>query len=112
MTNKQIIFSAAQSLAEQGIIGYTGRVFEYVDDAGNKQTVKETEAIHTYAAWKQIGRQVKKGEKCKGRFYIWKQGKGKTAIDEETGEEHQTPGRMFMKEAFFFTFDQTEPARA
>ena len=90
----------------------TGRFVEIEDQDGNKQQLELPEAIHTYNAWKQIGRQVKRGEKCKARFYIWKQGKGKTAIDEETGEEHQTPGRMFMKEAFFFTFDQTEAIRA
>jgi len=112
MTNATIILNESIRLMNDGILRGTGRFVEIEDQNGNKQQLELPEAIHTYAAWKQIGRQVKRGEKCKARFYIWKQGKGKTAIDEETGEEHQTPGRMFMKESYFFTFDQTEPARA
>lgn len=104
MTNAQIIFSAAQSLAEQGIIGYTGRVFEYVDDAGNKQTMRETEPIHTYAAWRELGYQVQKGQKAVAQFVIWKHSGDK--VDSETGEEK--PGKMFMKRASFFKASQVQ----
>lgn len=112
MTNEMIILNESVKLMNDGIIRGTGRYFEVEDQNGNKTTLELPEAIHTYAAWKQIGRQVKRGEKCKARFYIWKQGKGKTVIDEESGEEIEQSGRMFMKEAFFFTFEQTEPVRA
>lgn len=104
MTNAQIIFNAAQSLAEQGVIGYTGRVFEYIDDAGNKQTVKETEPIHTYSAWRELGFQVQKGQKAVAQFVIWKHSGDK--VDSETGEEK--PGKMFMKRASFFKASQVQ----
>ena len=48
MTNAQIIFSAAQELAEEGKIKYTGRVLKAVTPAGEEVEIKETEDIHTY----------------------------------------------------------------
>ena len=112
MTNQMIILNESVKLMERGIIQGTGRFVEVEDQNGSKKQLELPEAMHTYNTWKQLGRQVKRGEKCKARFHIWKQGKGKTVTDEETGEEQQTPGKMFLKEAFFFTFDQTEPIKA
>lgn len=100
MTNAQIIFNESQRLAAEGIIKYTGRVFKTQGMDGAEITVKETEAIHTYNAWKEMGFQVQKGQKAVAQFVIWKY-KGK--VDEETGEED---GKMFMKKASFFTIDQ------
>lgn len=111
MTNAQIIFNASIDLMNNGIIKGTGRIFEFVDDAGNAHTLEEPEAIHTFATWQQLGRQVKKGEKCKARIDIWKQGATRTAVNDETGEEEEKPGKMFMKTAYFFTYDQTEEAK-
>lgn len=104
MTNAQIIFNESQRLAEEGKIQYTGRVFTFEDADGNQQTVKETEAIHTYNAWKELGFQVQKGQKAVAQFTIWKHCNGK--VDEETGEEK--PGKMFMKKASFFTAKQVQ----
>lgn len=70
MTNNQIIFAAEQQLAEQGVIAYTGRVFEAVDASGEKIQFKETEQIHTYQAWKQLGFQVKKSQKAITKLLI------------------------------------------
>ena len=112
MTNAMIILNESVRLMNAGIIKGTGRYFEMEDQNGNKKQLELPEALHTYAVWKQNGRQVKRGEKCKARFCIWKQGKSKTTINKETGEETEIPGRMFLKESFFFTFDQTEPIKA
>ena len=68
MTNAQIIMNESINLLENGIIKGTGRMLEalIVDKDGNetKKLVEEPEAIHTYAVWKQLGFQVKKGEKA------------------------------------------------
>lgn len=105
MTNAQIVLMESVKLMEEGIIKGTGRKMIIENAEGEKREIEEPEAIHTFASWKEHGRQVKKGEHAIASFVIWKQGKGKT--DEETGEEKE--GRMFMKKAFFFTEAQTEP---
>ena len=102
MTNEQIIFNESQRLAKEGVIKYTGRVLKFVDMAGQEVIYKETEQIHTYNAWKDMGFQVQKGQKAVAQFVIWKYS-GK--INEETNEEE---GRMFMKKASFFTIDQVK----
>lgn len=109
MTNAQIIFNASVQLMNDGVIKGTGRIFTFEDENGEKHELEEPEALHTYAAWQEIGRQVKKGEKAKATITIWKQGKSYTTTNNETGAEEEREGRMFMKNAYFFTFDQTEP---
>lgn len=104
MTNAQIIFGEAQRLAEQGVIKYTGREFIFEDADGNQTIVKETEPIHTYNAWKELGYQVQKGQKAVASFTIWKFRSGKE--NEETGEKGED--KMFMKKASFFTAAQVE----
>lgn len=114
MTNAQIIFNESMALMEQGIIGTTGRTFEVETENGEKITVQEPEQIHTFAAWKSIGRQVKKGEHAKAAFMIWKHTVKKKKDEEKTGNpiEDADDEKMFMKKAFFFTIDQTEPIKA
>ena len=102
MTNEMIIANAAQQLAEAGAIKYTGRVFKARDAAGQVIELKETEAIHTYNAWKALGFQVQRGQKAVAKLTIWKHA---TKTDEETGEEES---RMFMKTAAFFSASQVE----
>jgi hypothetical protein len=108
MTNAQIIMNESINLLENGIIKGTGRMLEavIVDKDGNetKKMIEEPEAIHTYAAWKQLGYQVKKGEKAKASFTIWKYVKPKKK--DESQEEPES--RMFMTKASFFTIEQTE----
>lgn len=113
MTNQQIIFNESMKLMEAGTIGTTGRTFTYETEDGEKITVKEPEAIHTFAKWKELGRQVKKGEHAKASFMIWKQGKdSKKAQEEAEKNGTEAPaGHMFQKKAFFFTLDQTEPIK-
>ncbi len=108
MTNAQIIMNESINLMEAGIIKGTGRMFEMItiDAEGKeeKKLVEEPEAIHTYVGWKELGFQVKKGQKAKASFVIWKYLKSKKK--EENEEEAE--GKMFMTKAYFFTIDQTE----
>lgn len=112
MTNAQIIMNQSIELLEEGIIKGTGRMLEAViiDKDGNeeKKMVEEPEAIHTYQVWKELGFQVKKGQKAKASFSIWKYVKGKK--QEESDEEPEA--KMFLTKAHFFTIDQTEPITA
>jgi antirestriction protein ArdC len=62
------------------------------------------EEAHTYAHWKTLGYQVKKGEKAKFKCQIWKCTSKKV---EEKGEEKEKSS-MFMKVASFFTESQVE----
>lgn len=112
MTNAQIIFNHSCALLEKGIIKGTGRFFTMENENGEKIQIEEPEPLHTFAIWKQLGRQVKKGEHAITQIVIWKQGKGKTEKDEATREETETAGKMFMKKAFFFTYGQTEAVKA
>jgi len=110
MTNAQIIFNESMELMKAGIIGTTGRTFIFEDADGNKKEIQEPEPLHTFAKWKELGYSVKKGEHAKAAFYIWKAGKGKKASEEDAtdGEKNPEQMKMFMKKAFFFTFDQVE----
>lgn len=112
MTNEQIIFNASVELMKDGIIKGTGRFFEWEDESGEVKRLEEPETLHTYAKWQELGRQVKKGEKAKAGLMIWKQGKARTSQNPETGEEEEKAARMFMKKAYFFTLEQTEPIKA
>lgn len=103
MTNAQIIFIESQKLAEQGIIGYTGRTYKAINMKGEEVTVRETEEIHTFAGWKELGYCVKKGEKAKAKIIIWKH---TSKHNEETGQEENV--KMFMKNASFFARSQVE----
>lgn len=103
MTNNQIIFTESTRLAEEGILQYTGRVFQLEDGS----SWKEVEPIHTFAAWKSAGYIVKKGEKAIASFPIWKHTKARTVKDKE-GNEVEKPARMFLKMSYFFRACQVE----
>lgn len=114
MTNAQIIFNKQIELMNEGLISSTGRTISVALADGTTKQMPEPEAIHTYAIWKQLGRQVKKGEKAKADLYIWKHVSKKeemevTYIDGTTGTEEVDNSKMFMKRSFFFTLNQTEP---
>ena len=110
MTNAQIIFNESMELMKAGIIGTTGRTFVFEDADGNKKEIQEPEPLHTFARWKELGYIVKKGEHAKAAFYIWKAGKGKAKEEDANADGEKTPEqmKMFMKKAFFFTFEQVE----
>ena len=108
MTNADIIFTNAQELMKQGIIGKTGNTFQAVivnaDGEEEEITVEQAEPIHTYAGWKERGYQVKKGEHAIAQFPIWKHVVKKA---KEEGEEDET--KMIMKKASWFKASQVEP---
>lgn len=109
MTNAQIIFNAEQELAEQGIIQYTGKETKVTLLDGTEATIKETEAIHTFAAWKSIGYKVKKGQKAIIKLTIWKYAPKKTQGQTEDGKAVEIiKDRAFMKTAAFFSASQVE----
>ena len=105
MTNQQIILLESIDLMNKGIINGSGIIGEVKYKDGSTKAIELPEVIHTFAAWKECGRVVRKGEKAKAAFTIWKHVTKKTKDDD--GNE-ETQGRMFMKKAFFFTYDQTE----
>ena len=104
MTNEQIIFNNSIELMDAGIIGTTGRFITVENEQGEKMEMQEPEPIHTYQAWKCLGYQVKRGQKAKASFLIWKHTVKKAKQEQDEDEE-----KMFMTKAFFFTFDQVEP---
>ena len=104
MTNEQIIFNNSLQLMDDGIIGTTGRIITVENENGEKAEIQEPEPIHTYQAWKCMGYQVKRGQKAKASFQIWKH-----TIKKATEKNEEDEEKMFMTKAFFFTFDQVEP---
>lgn len=102
MTNAMIIMNQQDELAKAGILNYTGRSITVELPDGSKMEIKEVEPIHTYAKWKELGFQVRKGEKACTQFMIWKHTSKK---NKETDEDE---GRMFMKKASFFKQSQVD----
>lgn len=106
MTNNQIIWEQRCALADQGRLGYTGREVRIATEDGGEMVCREPEEIHTYATWKALGFQVKRGEKALAKFTIWKYAQARREAQEETDD--QPEGRMFLKLAFFFGPAQVE----
>lgn len=102
-TNGEIILRQSLELMKQGVLKPTGRVFTQELPDGTKVELPEPEPIHTYNGWKELGYQVKRGQKAVASFPIWKYSSKK---DEESGEE--IGGKCFQKKAFWFTFEQVE----
>ena len=105
MTNNQIIFNQRCRLQKDGVLAGTGRFLTLEDESGKKITMEEPEEIHTYAGWKSLGFQVRKGEKALAKFPIWKY---TTTRKTETEEQAQERGHCFMKLSFFFAAAQVE----
>lgn len=72
--------------------------------------------LHTYAAWKSRGYQVRKGEKATIKTSLWKRSKGKKSkdiddtddTDQTTEESAEASGHFFLATAFLFTAAQVE----
>ena len=90
MTNAAIILGQTTLLMQDGVIG-------------------EDDMIHTYARWKAMGYQVKKGEKAIAKFPVWKYTNKKAKEMDE--EEAQAAGYCFMKLSAFFSNNQVEPIK-
>ena len=107
MTNAQIIFNHSIDLMQQGILTGTGRYITVTANDGTEQAIEIPEEIHTFAAWKQFGYAVKKGEHAIASFPVWKYSERATESETDDGET-ETTGHMFMKKAFFFKASQVE----
>lgn len=103
ITNSEIIFHQSMELMKQGVLKPSGRMLVQQLPDGSEIEIPEPEPIHTYNGWKELGYQVRKGQKAKASFMIWKYSGKK---DEETGEEKD--GKCYQRKAFWFTFDQVE----
>lgn len=107
MTNAMIIMIESVKLMEEGVIkgsGIKGKTFD-------GKEIELPEALHTYAVWKSLGYQVKKGSKAVAQFPIWKYVRGKQqaeARDDVDGEEVENKGYCRMVNASFFTREQVE----
>ena len=65
--------------------------------------------LHTYAQWKKLGYQVKKGEKSDHKIPVWKPSTKKVEVENEDGTKEEKPnGRYFIKTSAFFTQEQVE----
>ena len=105
MSNEMIIFNARVKLMEKGILKGTGNIITVENEDGKKVQMEEPEEIHTFAGWKALKFNIKKGEKAVASFPIWKHTKRKP---KEEGEEEE---KMFMTKAFFFKAEQVEPMK-
>ena len=117
MTNAMIILNESVRLMKQGVLKGTGEFVEIKNDDGTTTTLEMPEPIHTFAAWKNLGYSVKKGEKSNIKFPIWKHtakmldtNTGNAETDKMNEEINKQGGKtnMFMKVASFFTFAQVE----
>lgn len=108
MTNAMIIMNERIRLMEEGVLHGSGEFVEVENEDGSKKTVELPEEIHTFNGWKALGYSVKKGEKSRIKFPIWKH---TTKAVEKDGKEEER-SRMFQKVSAFFTFDQVEPITA
>ena len=109
MTNAQIVLAERFRLMADGKIGTTGRMLEGTDMDGKMVYTPEPEEIHTFAAWKNRGYKVRKGEKAVARILIWKY--ANREVENEDGEVEDR-SRMFMKTAAFFSQSQVEELAA
>ena len=105
MTNEMIILNESVRLMESGKLKGTGKFMEMKTADGATKKIEIPEEIHTFAAWKELGYSVKKGEKSKIKIQIWKH-TSKTVENEDGETEEKT--NMFMKVAAFFSPDQVE----
>ena len=104
MTNAMIIMNESVRLMEEGILKGSGEFVTVENEDGTQKTLELPEAIHTFNGWKSLGYSVKKGEKSRIKFSIWKHA---TKTVEKDGKEEER-SRMFQKVSAFFTFDQVE----
>ena len=107
MTNEQIIMGQSQSLAEAGVIRYTGRILKTALPDGTEAEFRETEPIHTFSEWQRMGYKVKAGEHAVAKFQIWKPAEKKQE-EREPGTVQIESIRMFLKMSNFFSLSQVE----
>jgi hypothetical protein len=121
MTNAMIIFNESVRLMEEGKIKGTGKFITVENEDGTKTELELPEELHTFQKWKELGYSVKKGEKAKATFSIWKHttkmlntNTGNAETDKMNQQINDQGGesKMFMKLSAFFTFSQVQPIKA
>lgn len=96
MKNVEIIAMERFQLAEAGVI-------DFLPDG-------MPEPIYTYAAWKELGFQVRKGEEHIAEFAIWKNDKRQPKVEkDEEGKTKIHRRKMFLGKAYFFKRSQVDP---
>lgn len=105
MTNAEIIDRTKTELMQQGILKGSGKFITTKNAEGVEIKIELPQEIHTFSAWKELGYSVKKGEKSKIKFPIWKCAVKKGKNDKGEDEEKSS---MFMKVSAFFTAEQVE----
>jgi hypothetical protein len=112
MTNANIILFESVKLMERGILKWTGEFID-VEVNGEVMSIKLPEEIHTFNGWKERGFVVKRGEKSKIKFPIWKYTSKEKKEEQKTGNEIEDAPitNMFMKMSAFFTADQVEEGK-
>ena len=110
MTNAMIILNESVRLMEEGVLKGTGEFVTIQNEDGSTRELEMPEPIHTFQKWKSLGYSVKKGEKSKIKFAIWKHTTKEKPVEELTGNpiEDAPITNMFMKVSSFFTFEQVE----
>lgn len=106
MTNKEIILAQSLKLMEAGVLKSSG-IREEVTIDGNLTEIELPEEIHTYAVWKRLGYQVKKGEHAITKFAVWVAKKSTKKADDKDGEDEKSV-KMYMKTASFFSLSQVK----
>lgn len=82
------------------------KIIEYYKAENN---IPMEKPLFTYAVWKSMGYQVKRGEASRHRVQLWKYTPGKKMADTEAQEAPQSKGnRCFMKTVCLFTREQVE----
>lgn len=105
MTNAMIVLLESVKLMKEGIIKGSG----IKDTTPDGKEIELPEAIHTYATWKSLGYQVKKGQKAIAQFPVWKYVKNKKQeSDEELDGETKQNGYCRMVMSSFFTKEQVQ----
>lgn len=121
MTNAQIILNESINLMKQGVLKGTGQYITVENKNGEAELLEMPEEIHTFNGWKERGFSVKKGEKSKIKFSIWKYTTKKLDTNTESAELNKMneqinqqggQSNMFMKTAAFFTAAQVQPIEA
>ena len=102
MTNAMIIFWKAVELMDEGILQGSGHTVTIQGEDGEIE-MEAPEAIHTYQRWRELGYQVRKGEKAIASIRIWKH-TAKARQEDPTEMEE----KMFMKNASFFKVSQVD----
>lgn len=110
MTNEKIILNESIRLMREGVLKGTGKFATIENEDGTKFEIELPEEIHTFNGWKERGFSVKKGEKSKIKFPIWKYTSKEKPAEELTGNpiEDAPITNMFLKLSAFFTFNQVE----